>query len=116
VECALDLRLAKVVQLKADFSSLGGAGMEIHACDSDVDWPTCDVRSCCQRSCDSVDCASVGQVNSTRAHYHPIAGDDCFGEPGETGAAEFPEVVNATTLHTCDVQKCCEDPARLAQT
>ena len=84
-------------------------GMEIHACDSDVDSDTCDVRSCCQRSCKGVDCAAVGQVNSTLTHYNPVAGDDCFGEPGETGAAEFPENVNETTLHACDVQKCCSD-------
>ena len=81
--------------------------MQVHTCDSDVDWDTCDVRSCCQRSCNHVDCTAVGQVNSTLAHYNPIAGDTCFGQPGETHAAEFPKSVNVTTLHTCDVQKCC---------
>ena len=73
-------------------------GLQISSCGDGVDWKTCDVFNCCERTCEGVDCPAGFQRNSCTA-YMPSRVDRCYGE-----------LTNATMLRSCDVETCCYAP------
>jgi hypothetical protein len=73
-------------------------GLQISSCGDGVDWKTCDVFNCCERTCEGVDCPAGFQRNSCTA-YMPSRVDRCYGD-----------LTNVTMLRSCDVETCCYAP------